>query len=192
MPSPFPGMNPYSEQAARWLDFQTVYRTAMRSQLAPQFGPRFIVQLEEHIYIHDLPIGPQLPALTVAPALDLAPAPARGASPPLAPAPVSVLLCLHTGMVNRVKDSLTEMRALEKRQIESKERSSSKSKSKSRSRSRSRVKSKTRRDAALLRGESALAVNVPVPYGRSLPPPPATSTWPRRCGGPSERSRSRV
>jgi hypothetical protein len=55
MPSPFPGMNPYFEQTAHWLDFHTEFLSAFRRLLAPQVGPAYIVQLEEHIYIHDLP-----------------------------------------------------------------------------------------------------------------------------------------
>ena len=55
MPSPFPGMNPYFEQSAYWLDFHTEYLTALRRLLVPQVGPKYIVQLEEHLYIHDLP-----------------------------------------------------------------------------------------------------------------------------------------
>jgi hypothetical protein len=46
MPSPFPGMNPYFEQAAYWLDFHTEFLTALRRLLAPQVGPKYIVQLE--------------------------------------------------------------------------------------------------------------------------------------------------
>jgi hypothetical protein len=55
MPSPFPGMNPYFEQPAHWLDFHTEFLSALRRLLSPQVGPKYIVQLEEHIYIHDLP-----------------------------------------------------------------------------------------------------------------------------------------
>jgi hypothetical protein len=59
MPSPFPGMNPYFEQAAHWLDFHTEFLLALRRLLAPPVGPKYIVQLEEHIYIHDLPPEPR-------------------------------------------------------------------------------------------------------------------------------------
>ncbi|MGO9598940.1 MAG: DUF4058 family protein [Isosphaeraceae bacterium] len=59
MPSPFPGMNPYFEQAAHWLDFHTEFLSAVRRLLAPQIAPKYIVQLEEHIYIHDLPPEPR-------------------------------------------------------------------------------------------------------------------------------------
>jgi hypothetical protein len=54
MPSPFPGMNPYFEQAAHWLDFHSEFLSALRRLLAPQVAPKYIVQLEEHIYIHDV------------------------------------------------------------------------------------------------------------------------------------------
>jgi hypothetical protein len=54
LPSPFPGMNPYFEQEAHWLDFHTEFLSALRRLLVPQVGPKYIVQLEEHIYIHDL------------------------------------------------------------------------------------------------------------------------------------------
>jgi Protein of unknown function (DUF4058) len=50
MPSPFPGMNPYFEQTDYWLDFHTEFLSAFRRLLAPQVGPKYIVQLEEHIY----------------------------------------------------------------------------------------------------------------------------------------------
>lgn len=59
MPSPFPGMNPYFEQAAYWLDFYTEFLSALRRLLAPRIGPKYIVQLEEYMYIHDLPPEPR-------------------------------------------------------------------------------------------------------------------------------------
>jgi len=51
MPSPFPGMNPYFEQTDHWLDFHTEFLSALRRLLAPQVGPKYIVQLEEHIKV---------------------------------------------------------------------------------------------------------------------------------------------
>src|SRR3954452_5043453 len=61
MPSPFPGMNLYFEQAASWQDFHTEFLSALRRLLAPQVAPNYIVQLEEHVYIHDLPPEPRRP-----------------------------------------------------------------------------------------------------------------------------------
>jgi Protein of unknown function (DUF4058) len=59
MPSPFPGMNPYLEQAAHWQDFHLEFLTTVRRLLTPRVGPNYIVQLEEHVYIHDLPPEPR-------------------------------------------------------------------------------------------------------------------------------------
>ena len=55
MPSPFPGMNPYFEQSTIWQDFHNEFVGALRRLIAPQVVPDYFVQLEEHLYIHDLP-----------------------------------------------------------------------------------------------------------------------------------------
>jgi hypothetical protein len=49
-------MNPYFEQADFGRDFHQEFLTTLRRQLAPQLGGAFFVKLEEHIYIHDLPL----------------------------------------------------------------------------------------------------------------------------------------
>ena len=59
MPSPFPGMNPYFEQADDWQDFHGEFLMRLRHELAPQVRPKYIVQLEKHVYIHDLPPEPR-------------------------------------------------------------------------------------------------------------------------------------
>jgi Protein of unknown function (DUF4058) len=59
MPSPFPGMNPYFEQADLWQDFHNEFLSVLRRQLAPRVAPDFIVQLEKHVYIHELPPEPR-------------------------------------------------------------------------------------------------------------------------------------
>ncbi len=58
MPSPFPGMNPWVEQDGLWPDFHVAFVPALRRQLARQVAPRYIVLLEEQIYIHELPPEP--------------------------------------------------------------------------------------------------------------------------------------
>lgn len=47
--SPFPGMNPYLEQPAIWVDFHTEFLVAFRRLLVPQVGPNAIVQFEEDL-----------------------------------------------------------------------------------------------------------------------------------------------
>jgi hypothetical protein len=61
MPSPFPGMNPYFEQADYWQDFHTEFLTVLRRLLDLQLGVDYIVQLDRHVYIHDLPPEPRRP-----------------------------------------------------------------------------------------------------------------------------------
>ena len=55
MPSPFPGMNPYLEQEAVWHDFHERFLPAAATSLVPQFRPKYIVLIDENIYLHDLP-----------------------------------------------------------------------------------------------------------------------------------------
>lgn len=57
MPSPFPGMNPYLEQADVWHDFHESFMPAAREVLAPQLDPNYIAKIDEHIYIHEVEGG---------------------------------------------------------------------------------------------------------------------------------------
>ena len=54
MPSPFPGMNPYFEQASIWADFHTEILTTLRRLLVPQLRPTYFVQIEVQKYIQEL------------------------------------------------------------------------------------------------------------------------------------------
>ncbi len=53
MPSPFPGMDPYLEQEVIWHDFHERFLPAAAAQLSAQVLPRYIVLIDEHIYVHD-------------------------------------------------------------------------------------------------------------------------------------------
>ena len=55
MPSPFPGMNPYIELEEVWHDFHERWIPYAAAMLGPQVQPRYIVKLDEHVYIHELP-----------------------------------------------------------------------------------------------------------------------------------------
>src|SRR5687768_15912839 len=57
MPSPFPGMNPYLEQDTVWHDFHERFCPAAAESLTAQVRPHFIVKIDEHVYIHELPAG---------------------------------------------------------------------------------------------------------------------------------------
>lgn len=54
MPSPFPGMNPYLEHPSIWHDFHNQFCMSCRTALAQVIRPKYICQLEEHVYIHEL------------------------------------------------------------------------------------------------------------------------------------------
>lgn len=55
MPSPFPGMNPYLERPGLWADFHHRFLTYASDSLGPQVRPRYVVRIEEYVYIHELP-----------------------------------------------------------------------------------------------------------------------------------------
>ena len=54
MPSPFPGMDPYLEQEVLWHDFHEKVIPAAAAYLAAQVLPRYIVLIDENVYLHDL------------------------------------------------------------------------------------------------------------------------------------------
>lgn len=53
MPSPFPGMNPYLEQSARWEDFHNTFLILTREVLTAQLAPRYFVAVEHHVYVRE-------------------------------------------------------------------------------------------------------------------------------------------
>ncbi len=57
MPSPFPGMNPYLEQELVWHDFHESFMPLARDCLSAQVDPNYVVKIDEHVYIHELPAG---------------------------------------------------------------------------------------------------------------------------------------
>ncbi len=59
MPSPFPGMNPYIEQDAYWQDFHLEFLPAIRRRLVAQVRLKYLVMLDEHIYVQEHPPEPR-------------------------------------------------------------------------------------------------------------------------------------
>src|SRR3954470_21064346 len=55
MPSPFPGMNPYLERAGVWRKFHHHFITTAMTHLAAQVDPRYVVDIETQLYIHEPP-----------------------------------------------------------------------------------------------------------------------------------------
>jgi hypothetical protein len=54
MPSPFPGMDPYLEQEVVWHDFHERFIPAAAAYLGAQVLPRYIVLIDENVYLHEL------------------------------------------------------------------------------------------------------------------------------------------
>ena len=59
MPSPFPGMNPFLEQDDAWHDFHEKIIPAIAERLVVQVRPTYIVKIDEHVYVHELPPEPR-------------------------------------------------------------------------------------------------------------------------------------
>ena len=57
MPSPFPGMNPYLEQDDAWHSFHERFCTRLADELVAATGPRYLVKLDENVYVHELASG---------------------------------------------------------------------------------------------------------------------------------------
>ena len=55
MPSPFPGMNPYLEQDDAWHSFHERFCTRLADELVAATGPRYLVKLDENVFLHELP-----------------------------------------------------------------------------------------------------------------------------------------
>ena len=55
MPSPFPGMDPYLEEPARWPDVHQSLITYIRDALQPQVRPRYYARIGERVYILNPP-----------------------------------------------------------------------------------------------------------------------------------------
>jgi hypothetical protein len=53
MPSPFPGMNPFLEQADAWTDFHDNYIVRIQESLSERVGPNYLVKLEVRLILHE-------------------------------------------------------------------------------------------------------------------------------------------
>src|SRR6185437_2019145 len=58
MPSPFPGMNPYLERDEAWPDFHHRLIDRIADAIADQVDPRYLVKIEEHLYLQEAPGDP--------------------------------------------------------------------------------------------------------------------------------------
>jgi hypothetical protein len=107
-------MNPYLEREDAWHDFHQSFMPLVRQLLVSQIGPEYVVKIESHIYIRDLPENQRhlLERVDVSLAHSAAPAPTRGSTSVLE-APVEVWLPAY----DLERDSYLEIRDRRGRQL---------------------------------------------------------------------------
>lgn len=107
MPSPFHGMNPYLEQRDVWRDFHGSFLGRLRAALNPLVLPRFVVTLEELLYIDPTDDDPEL--------FGVADATVRSESDPLVGGSVTVLPAPVTARIPRAPRRLRRLAVLDSR-----------------------------------------------------------------------------
>lgn len=112
MPSPFPGMNPYLEQETVWHDFHQSFIPVARELLTKQVRPRFVVKVEEHLYVEEVPAGERRLAAISDVAVVGVPGAATGTAAAVAEAPAYFLL-----PVDVEQESYLEIRDRESNQL---------------------------------------------------------------------------
>lgn len=120
MPSPFPGMNPYLEREYVWHDFHERFIPLVATLLGRQLRPRYIVKIDEHIYVHEMAAESRhwVGRADVSLARGLreagpAPAPAPGAATDMLEAPARVRL----PAVDLERQSFVEIRDRENQEL---------------------------------------------------------------------------
>jgi hypothetical protein len=109
MPGPFPGMDPYLEHPALWPDVHNRLIAELGNTLGPLLRPRYYVRLEERTYLAELEglVFVGRPDLTVEGRARLA------HSRPATPRSASGALLVEVPVVDRVRETFLEVRAVE-------------------------------------------------------------------------------
>ena len=92
MPSPFPGMNPFLERDDVWPDLHHRLIDRIADALADQVDPRYLVKIEEHLYVQDAPESPHRAGPRADVAVKPAGVPAAGPSLAVLEAPARIHL----------------------------------------------------------------------------------------------------
>ncbi len=109
MRSPFPGMNPYLENAFIWPDVHLALTAAIRDTLAPQLAPRYYVAVEQRTYIAAVDPDTFIGRSDVA----VIGAPREPVEPTLASTPVAVLehaITVELPIPDRIQERYLEIR----------------------------------------------------------------------------------
>ncbi len=98
MQSPFPGMDPYLEVSDLWSDVHLSLASALRDQLQPQLGTRYIAALAPYVAFETIDIAPARHAVPDVGIVERnAPFAASGATA-VAPAPVRGIVAMEVPM----------------------------------------------------------------------------------------------
>ncbi|MCO5168840.1 MAG: DUF4058 family protein [Planctomycetes bacterium] len=106
MPSPFPGMDPYLEDPARWPDVHVTLVTALRDALMQRLRPRYVVRVEERVYV----TGEDEEEL-IRPDLAVLPRPPAAAPPQASTGRVPVPVVVATVIAAEQRERFLEVRA---------------------------------------------------------------------------------
>jgi hypothetical protein len=111
MPSPFPGMDPWLEDPGLWPDVHTTLIVGLREALVPALRPRYVVRVEERVYLDDDPGGVLVPDLAVRGAPPMAPSSSSAHGASVAP------VVLPTVMDVEVRERLLTIRAADSDEV---------------------------------------------------------------------------
>ncbi len=112
MPSPFPGMNPYLESTAVWHDFHERFIPALAEWLGPQLFPKYLVKIDENMYVHDVSRREIAGRPDIGIVHDSGPSGVRGAAAVLEPPVLVRLAKIDTEALSYIEISDSDSRAL--------------------------------------------------------------------------------
>ena len=95
MPSPFPGMDPFLEDAEIWEDFHASLAAEIRDQITPHLIPRYYAALTPRITYDEVLVEETQVAKPDVSVLQVSERPVRGGGAEISPAPVVGLLTLE-------------------------------------------------------------------------------------------------
>lgn len=113
MPSPFPGMNPYLERDDVWPDLHHRLIDRMAEALADQVDPRYLVKIEEHLYVQESAEAPH----RVGARADVAIKPSGGIAPGPSLAVLEAPAVIHLPGLEIERQAFLEIRDRSSREV---------------------------------------------------------------------------
>ena len=95
MQSPFPGMDPYLEASDLWPDVHLSLATALRDQLQPQLGARYVAALTPYVAFETIDVAPTRHVVPDIGILDHASPSGFSGGTAIAPAPITGIVAME-------------------------------------------------------------------------------------------------